>query len=290
MEKSLTLVELRDAIAKAIADAIGHGMREKCERHADAVLAVVGPQLLSAAHTANPPDAADSGWVDEALLKKAANMLDRAAELGGNPGLRNARHECAAELRDALAAQGQGDSFQQRVSTWMAQCFLPSLYSNMTERGDRLLEEVLELLQSKGYDRTRVATLVDYVWSRPVGEPSQEVGGVMVTLAGFCWIAALNMHAAGETELTRIGRPEVMDKIRRKQEAKNALHFDTPLPGNATASPAGVTDARIIDLAERLVASGPKASHVSASECHEISEFILALAAPSATPGGEHHG
>jgi len=31
----------RDAIAKAIADAIGHGMREKCERHADAVLAVL---------------------------------------------------------------------------------------------------------------------------------------------------------------------------------------------------------------------------------------------------------
>jgi len=33
--------DLRDAIAKAIADCIGHGMREKCERHADAVLAVL---------------------------------------------------------------------------------------------------------------------------------------------------------------------------------------------------------------------------------------------------------
>ena len=31
----------RDAIAKAIADCIGHGMREKCERHADAVLAIL---------------------------------------------------------------------------------------------------------------------------------------------------------------------------------------------------------------------------------------------------------
>ena len=38
-------------------------------------------------------------------------------------------------------------------------------------------------------------------------------------------------------------------------------------------------DARVIELAERLVAPGPKASHVSASETHEISEFILGLAA-----------
>ena len=39
------------------------------------------------------------------------------------------------------------------------------------------------------------------------------------------------MHAAGEAELARICQPEVMAKIRAKQEAKNALHFDTPLPG-----------------------------------------------------------
>lgn len=126
-----------------------------------------------------------------------------------------------------------GASFQSRVAEWMSQCFIPSLYSNMTERGDRLLEEVLELLQAHGYDQNRVTTLVEYVFGRPVGEPTQEVGGVMVTLAGYCWIAGLDMRAAGGTELARICQPEVMAKIRAKQEAKNALHFDTPLPGNA---------------------------------------------------------
>jgi hypothetical protein len=147
------------------------------------------------------------------------------------------------------AARPETDSFQHRVSEWMGGCFLPSLYSNMTERGDRLLEEVLELLQSKNYDRRRIATLVDYVWSRPVGEPVQEVGGVMVTLAGFCWIAGLDMHVAGESELARINLPEVMDKIRRKQEAKNALHFDTPIPGDADAQPRAVPEA-IVELDE----------------------------------------
>ncbi|MGQ5267717.1 hypothetical protein [Xanthomonas arboricola] len=135
------------------------------------------------------------------------------------------------------------DTFQAGVSRWMGECFLPSLYSNMTERGDRLLEEVLELLQSNGYDPARVQTLVQYVYGRPVGDPAQEVGGVMVTLAGYCSIAGLNMHDEGARELARITQPEVMAKIRRKQEAKNALHFDTPLPGHAThPQPAAAKD------------------------------------------------
>ena len=148
----------------------------------------------------------------------------------------NAFGNRAKALLDSLSAAptlaGKG-SYQQRVADWMQQAFIPSLYSNMTERGDRLLEEVLELLQAHGYDQARVATLVQYVFGRPAGEPAQEVGGVMVTLAGYCFIAGLDMHAAGEAELARIGRPEVMAKIRAKQEAKNALHFDTPLPGLA---------------------------------------------------------
>lgn len=36
-------------------------------------------------------------------------------------------------------------------------------------------------------------------------------------------------------------------------------------------------DERIVELAQRLVAAGPKACAVSASETHEISEFILGL-------------
>lgn len=135
-----------------------------------------------------------------------------------------------------IASQPVGPRFQADVADWMDQCFLPSLYSDMTERGDRLLEEVLELLQAHGYDSARVPTLVNYVFGRPVGEPAQEVGGVMVTLAGYCWVAGLDMHAAGDAELARISQPEVMAKIRAKQEAKNALHLDTPLPGNAGAA------------------------------------------------------
>ncbi len=155
-----------------------------------------------------------------------------SAELGRRKPRRKASKQSAAAPAQAVDL---GQTFQAGVAEWMGQCFLPSLYSNMTERGDRLLEEVLELLQAHGYDKARVPTLVDYVFGRPVGDPTQEVGGVMVTLAGYCWVAGLDMHAAGDAELARISQPDVMAKIRAKQEAKNALHFDTPLPGNAAA-------------------------------------------------------
>ena len=148
----------------------------------------------------------------------------------------------SGEVYTAPPARVVGRSFQAGVAEWMGQCFLPSLYSNMTERGDRLLEEVLELLQAHGYDKARVPTLVDYVFSRPVGDPAQEVGGVMVTLAGYCWVAGLDMHVHGHAELARISHPEVMAKIRAKQEAKSALHFDTPLPGNAARQTVGEID------------------------------------------------
>lgn len=154
----------------------------------------------------------------------------------------------------ALAArQPVGKTFQAGVTEWMGQCFLPSLYSNMTERGDRLLEEVLELLQAHGYDSARAPTLVDYVFARPVGEPAQEVGGVMVTLAGYCWVAGLDMHAAGDAELARINEPDVMAKIRAKQEAKSALHFDTPLPGIVAPPAQAVERGEVCALLQRRI-------------------------------------
>ena len=110
--------------------------------------------------------------------------------------------------------------FQARVQPWMIECFGPEISADRLERGDRLLEEVLELLQSGRYPSERVAALTDYVWSREAGEPAQEVGGVMVTLAAYCLAHGLDMHTAGETELTRISAPEIVRKIRAKQAAK----------------------------------------------------------------------
>ncbi|GAB3305819.1 hypothetical protein [Luteimonas notoginsengisoli] len=116
--------------------------------------------------------------------------------------------------------------FQQRVAPWMLECFGAAIAADVQERGDRLLEEVLELLQAHCYDSGRVATLRDYVFNRPVGEPAQEVGGVMVTLAAYCLATGLDMHEAGDTELARVWTK--IEAIRRKQAAKRDIH--SPLP------------------------------------------------------------
>lgn len=70
------------------------------------------------------------------------------------------------EAREAAAGGVPGDTFQARVAPWMAECFGAAIANDVRERGDRLLEEVLELLQSHGYDPARVATLRDYVFGR----------------------------------------------------------------------------------------------------------------------------
>lgn len=200
--------------------------------------------------------------IEQAIEDGEGYTPDEAADIAA--GLQHDAErgeETAALLRKAATAlaarQPVERSFQAGVAEWMGRCFLPSLYSNMTERGDRLLEEVLELLQAHGYDSARVPTLVDYVFGRPVGEPAQEVGGVMVTLAGYCWVAGLDMHAAGDAELARISQPEVMAKIRAKQEAKNALHFDTPLPGNAAAPTAQAVDLGQLQRFDVFADEGP---------------------------------
>lgn len=117
-------------------------------------------------------------------------------------------------------------NYQRRVMHWLLACFGAEIIRNPDERNHRFLEEALELVQSTGCTQAEAHQLVDYVFNRPVGDPPQEVGGVMVTLAGLCEVQAIDLHKAAEDELasawTRI------DKIRAKQKTKPK---HSPLPG-----------------------------------------------------------
>ena len=115
--------------------------------------------------------------------------------------------------------------FQQRVADWMAACFPPSASLDREERVYRFLEEALELAQSSGCSRKDAHLLVNYVFSRPVGLPELEVGGVMVTLAGLCAAAGIDMNDAANHELERNWAR--IDAIRRKQANRPV---DSPFP------------------------------------------------------------
>lgn len=86
------------------------------------------------------------------------------------------------------------NTYQTRVCEWLLACF-----------GNEIA-------------RDRAVALVDYVFSRPPGQPAQEVGGVMTTLAALCAAVDIDMAAAGETELARVWTK--IDAIRAKQAAK----------------------------------------------------------------------
>lgn len=121
------------------------------------------------------------------------------------------------------------DSFQDRVRQWMLKCFDPKAIDDVSTRNYRFLEEALELVQACGCSVHDAHRLVDYVFTRPAGDPVQETGGVMVTLAAHSCAMRINMNAAGEHELARIEDPEVTEKIRQKQATKPK---GSPLPMN----------------------------------------------------------
>lgn len=110
--------------------------------------------------------------------------------------------------------------FQGHVERWVVACFGIEIAHDRVERNHRFLEEALELVQSLGCSASEAHQLVNYVYGRPIGEPGQEVGGVMVTLAALCAAADLGMMQEAEIELDRILSPEIMAKIRAKQAAK----------------------------------------------------------------------
>jgi hypothetical protein len=65
----------------------------------------------------------------------------------------------------------------------------------------RFLDAALASVQARGCTESEAHQLVDYVFGRPVGDPPQEVGGVVVTFAAFCLANGIDMDNAGHAWL-----------------------------------------------------------------------------------------
>lgn len=193
----------------------------------DALVSTIEIALRNSLHWQNPD---------------AVDKADHAIHLSG--GVTPASSGCTLDLRDI--AQSIADAiptrdeaalpeavatFQERVAPWMLACFGEEIAADRLERNDRFIEEALELCQANGYDATRAHQLVDYVFSRPVGEKWNEVGGVMVTLAALCNTIGVDIDEAADRELARIWTK--VEQIREKQKSKpkgSALPVAAPPP------------------------------------------------------------
>lgn len=156
---------------------------------------------------------------------------------------------------------------QSRVTTWVREVFSEADATNAPERSLRLVEEAIELSQACGIGAEAVHRLVDYVFSRPVGVPPQEIAGCMVTLYAAAAALGIDAQEEFETELARIQQPEIIERVRRRQAEKRAALVALPeLPGGWRArAPSGL--------------EGPKKTHpvkLSGPETEELCERILA--------------
>lgn len=132
-------------------------------------------------------------------------------------------------MTDMKTDEAEADEpFQSRVRPWLVACFSEDFDTEEHAREARFIEEAIELFQAKGRSFDELISVAKYVYSRPVGEVHQEVGGVMTTLAALCIVSKLDMHEAGEAELARIWTK--VDAIRAKQASKPR---HSPLPGTA---------------------------------------------------------
>lgn len=91
---------------------------------------------------------------------------------------------------------------------------------NIEERILRFFEEAAELAQACGLSEHGAKRIISHVYSRPVGETPQEVGGVGVTLLALCAALDLSADELEYLEVSRIRDPELTLKIQRKQRMK----------------------------------------------------------------------
>lgn len=69
---------------------------------------------------------------------------------------------------------------------WAIRAFGPDHVNDRKVRSLRIVEEAIELCQAYGVDKEKVALAVNEVYGRPPGEPTQELGGVLLTTYIMC--------------------------------------------------------------------------------------------------------
>lgn len=152
----------------------------------------------------------------KALITENAELRD---EIGNAIAHIKALETENAELR---ASRTEVNALQNLVSKWMAKVFTSEIADNPRQRMQRFLEEALEWFQAEDMSKADAIALVDYVYGRPKGEPEQEIGGVAITTLAACSRLGYSFFACAWREFERVNQPEMIDKIRAKQDVKNA--------------------------------------------------------------------
>lgn len=94
-------------------------------------------------------------------------------------------------------------SRQQLVLEWAVANFGP-VAANPVERAARCVEEAIEVAQSLGLPFDILLKIADRVYKKPVGEISQEIGGLFITMEALAEVVGVNTEACGQREFERV--------------------------------------------------------------------------------------
>jgi hypothetical protein len=75
--------------------------------------------------------------------------------------------------------------------------------TNKQIRALRMVEEAIETAQAMGVSRKVMQHTLDHVYNRPVGDPIQEIGGVLLTTSVLCTAIGWGMTSVFAKELDR---------------------------------------------------------------------------------------
>lgn len=117
---------------------------------------------------------------------------------------------------------------QKNVLAWVRRSFGEHCATDLEERGSRLIEEAIEAGQACGVSEETAIAIVKHIYSRPVGELSQEIGGTMITIHALAESAGFDFEACAETEWKRI-EALTQDYWTRKHTEKNQAGIAAPV-------------------------------------------------------------
>ena len=122
-----------------------------------------------------------------------------------------------APIALASSAYSIGD-FQCGIADWITSCWDKNRLFHKRESNLRFAEEAIELMQAVGLSRDDVSSMQDYIYNRKKGDIDNEIGGVLVTLAGLATAHMINMEGVARDSLLSCWARSL--HIRQKNETK----------------------------------------------------------------------
>lgn len=101
---------------------------------------------------------------------------------------------------------------------WAIRAFGKKHVYNMPIRALRCAEEAVELCQAYNADKATMLQLVEAVYSREVGIPDQEIGGVLMSINVLCAANDYDPDRVFERELVRVLAKPVEHFTKRNQD------------------------------------------------------------------------